>query len=253
MNKTAMRIAKTTAIAMIALASSAGIQTIQAQVEEQENFVWITNTNGITWKEILAGKNSQLHFTDYPSIRPTIVQIVVPEHTRISKIDVSGCANLTNLVIQPSTGKVWHYPNPSNQSYRDWIDTDLIIDASGSGLRQIIARRTTINSIKFPAASYLQAWTLVIEWTEWTDGWERFEPPKLEIRTDTTASEKEIEVVWRTGNLQIADAVNGEWKDYNGISPLRFLLTNPFAHPKDIQFFRIKLEEEQEEPEEESQ
>ena len=249
-----------TAIALIALASIAGIQTTKAQ--EQENYVWITNTNGVTWKETLAGKNSQLHFTDYHSIRPTIAQIVVPEHTRISEIDVSGCANLTNLVIQPSTGKVWGRPNSSNP-HTEWMDTDLIIDASGSGLRQIIARRTMINSIKFPVdirdvdswgntTAYLQAWKLAIEWTEWTDGWERFEPPKLEIRTHTTTNGKEIEVIWRTGNLQIADAVSGEWKDYSGSSPLRFPLTNPFAHPKDMQFFRIKPEEE-EEPEEESQ
>ena len=71
----------------------------------------------------------------------------------------------------------------------------------------------------------------------------------MEIRIITTDREWEIEVIWREGILQIADAVSGEWKDYNGSSPLRFPLINPFTHPKDMQFFRIKPEE-QEEPEE---
>ena len=64
----------------------------------------------------------------------------------------------------------------------------------------------------------------------------------MEIRT---TQREEVEVVWRTGSLQLADAVSGEWKDYSGSSPYRF----PLASAKDMQFFRIKPEE-QEDPEE---
>ena len=58
---------------------------------------------------------------------------------------------------------------------------------------------------------------------------------KLEIRTHATANGTEVEVVWRDGKLQIADAVNGKWRDHLGQSPLRF----PLAAAKDKQFFRI--------------
>ena len=70
----------------------------------------------------------------------------------------------------------------------------------------------------------------------------------MEIRTISTSRGKEVEVIWRERNLQIANDVSGEWKNYTGVSPYRF----PLASAKDMQFFRIKPDEE-EEPNEESQ
>ena len=80
---------------------------------------------------------------------------------------------------------------------------------------------------------------------EWTTNWRAGDPPKMEVRTLTTSNGKEVEVIWREGNLQIADAVSGEWRDHLGSSPLRF----PLAAAKDKQFFRIKPEEEEEQEE----
>ena len=231
------------AIALIALAATTGMPTTQAQEEEQENYVWITNTNGITWKETMAGSNTHIHFTDYLEIRPTIAQIVVPEHARIHQIDVYGCANLTNLIYRPASPKDYH---GGNLRERTW----LTIRADGqTGLRTIttqphMQRRTKIQMRGEDNVFY--AWLLTIKWTT---NWQVGDPPKMEIRNITTARGKEVEVIWREGNLQIADAVNGEWKDYNGSSPLRFPLINPFAHPKDMQFFRIKPEEQEEQEE----
>ena len=230
------------AIALIALASSAGIQTTQAQEEEQENFVWITDTNGHTWKETMAGSNTQIHFTDYPEIRPTIAQIVVPEHARIHIIDVYGCANLTNLVYRPASPKFYSGVTLySRGTLRE--ATHLTIRGDGqTGLRTIatqphMQQRTRIEMRG--AANIYPAWLLNLEWTT---NWQAGDPPKMEIRNITTARGKEVEVIWRIGNLQLADAVNGAWKDYNGLSPYRF----PLAYPKDMQFFRIKPEEKEE-------
>lgn len=227
------------AIALIALAVSTGAQTAQAQEEEQENYLWITNTNGITWKEIMAGNNTHLHFTDYPEIRPTVAQIVVPEHARVHYIDVYGCPNLTNLIYKPSSPKDYSL---GNLRERTWLT---ILADDRTGLRTIatqphMQRRTRIEMRG--AANIYPGWLLNLEWTT---NWQAGDPPEMEIRIITTDREWEIEVIWRTGNLQIADAVSGEWKDYNGFSPYRF----PLATAKDMQFFRIKPEE-QEEPEE---
>ena len=241
-----MRIAKT--IALITLAVSAGNQPTQAQ--EQENYVWITHTNGTTSKGIILGdRNSRLSFEE--DYKPQIAQIVVPEHARIDQIDVIGCVNLTNLIFRPPTAR--RYRTAGYAHLRKWIDASyLTIKASGSGLRTIAMRPQMIRQThmeKGTTNDTIPAWLLTLEWTT---NWQVGDPPKMEIRTHTTTNGKEIEVIWRTGKLQIADAVSGEWKDYSGSSPLRFPLTNPFAHPKDIQFFRIKPEEE-EEPDEESQ
>ena len=89
------------AIALIALAS-AGTETAQAQ--EQENYVWITNTNGITEKRVMT-RRSFIQFGDYEKAR--VAQIVVPEHASIHSIDVRGCGNLTNLIFRPTTAKQW--------------------------------------------------------------------------------------------------------------------------------------------------
>ena len=209
------------AIALIALAATAATQTAQAQ----EYYVWITNTNGMTEKVIMPGTSHILT----QSNNLDIVEIVVPEHTRISQIYVLNCANLTNLVIEPITGK--RHQRFNNQGAW-WNDTDLIIHADGSGLRNITCRKTMRETLTL----HRTGWH-AIQWTEL---------PKMEIRRISNG--KEVEVIWRTGNLQLADAVSGEWKDYNGSSLFRF----PLATAKDMQFFRIKPEEE-EEPEEESQ
>ena len=89
------------------------------------------------------------------------------------------------------------------------------------------------HSILVSRSSLDRSWW-AIQWTELFP-WDKFEPPKLEIRTHTTANGTEVEVVWRDGKLQIADAVAGEYRDHLGSSPLRF----PLAAAKDKQFFRI--------------
>lgn len=237
------RIKTTMAIALIALATSAGTQSTQAQ--EQENYAWITNTNGMTWKGILSGTSSTLAFSD--STKPTIAQIIVPEHARIRELDVRGCANLTNLIIQPTTGKAWTTPH-NNTSRKEWVDTDLTIHASGSGLRNITAPEEMMHKILIAGGVSLSgynnnihhfyAWLLRIQWTV-------AEPPKMEVRRHSAENGIELEIIWRTGNLQIADAVSGEWRDHIGRSPLRF----PLASAKDKQFFRIKPEEGEEQEE----
>ena len=224
------------AIALIALASSAGSQPAQAQ--EQENYVWITNTNGITEKRTLSRPASHLMFSE--DARPRIAQIVVPEHAVIHYIDVYGCVNLTNLIYRPSSVKSYNSANQVRET--GWLT---IIGDDRTGLRTIatqphVQRKTKIHLRG--ETNVFPAWILNLEWTT---NWQVGDPPKMEIRNITTARGKEVEVIWRTGNLQLADAVSGEWKDYNGSSPYRF----PLASAKDMQFFRIKPEEE-EEPEE---
>ena len=198
------------AIALIALAAT---ETTQA------NFAWITNTNGVVWKQDIPRSFLRLQFAD--SDKPKIAQIVVPENTDISTISAYNCVNLTNIVIQPKT------------SITVWIENTKLQNITiRPGMEWKVLLRLNHIEHAFPLALFQIKRTFV-------------ELPKLEIRTHTTTNGKEVEVIWRTGNLQIADAVSGEWKDYNGSSPLRFSLTNPFAHPKDKQFFRIKPEEEE--------
>ena len=237
------------AIALIALASSAGSQTTEAQ--EQENFVWITNTNGNTWKKSIPTiysdeMRSKLYFNG--SDKPKIAKIVVPEHARIHEIDVTGCANLTNLIIQLTTGKVWRTPH-NNTSTKQWVNTELMIHASGSGLRNITAPEEMMHKILIAGGidernifgrniRSFYAWLLRIQWTV-------ADPPKMEVRRHSAENGIELEIIWREGNLQIADAVSGEWRDHLGSSPLRF----PLAAAKDKQFFRIKPEEEEEQEE----
>ena len=228
MNK---RIKTTMAIALIALAVSAGTQTAQAQ--EQESYVWITHTNGMTDKAFI---RDSVGLKDDKSI----AQILVPEHARIHKIDVRGCANLTNIIIQPNTG--W-----STYDGR-WRNNNITIHAYGSGLRNITATDEMMGKIEMVGGISrsgtnnniygIFAWLLRIQWTE-------LQLPKIEVRRHNEENGIELEIIWRTGNLQIADAVSGEWKDHIGNSPLRF----PLAAAKDKQFFRIKPEEEEEQEE----
>lgn len=94
-------------LALITAGLLAVTPEIQAQAppEDPENFAWITNTNGLTWKkEIryffrLGTKGASLYFDE--SDKPKIASILVPEHVEITAINVKGCVNLTNLVIQP--------------------------------------------------------------------------------------------------------------------------------------------------------
>lgn len=243
------------AIALIALASSAGIQTTKAQ--EQENFVWITNTNGITEKRVMT-KNSHIYFFSDREKHET-AQIVVPEHASIASIDMRGGVNVTNLIFRPTTAKQWH----SNSFYPDggqYIPTDKLSISPTPSLRTIamrpeMMRKTDISGVIWTGrereySTTFPAWLLMIEWTT---NWQAGDPPKMEIRTITTNNGNEVEVIWRAGTIQIADALNGKWRDHSGSSPLRFPLTNPFAYPKDMQFFRIKPEEEEEPDPEDNQ
>ena len=246
-NTNTMRIYKhLMAIALIALAS-AGIQFTQAQeeVEEQENYVWITNTNGITEKEVIT-RRSFIYFDDWE--KHEVAQIVVPEHANIGSIDIRGCVNLTNLIYRPASARSWQssltHPNGGYYTHADKLSISPTPSLRTIAMQPQMIPKTEINIGR--SANVIPAWLLSLEWTT---NWQVGDPPKMEIRNITTSRGKEVEVIWREGNLQIGDAVNGEWKDYNGSSPLRFPLITPFVHPKDMQFFRIKPEE-QEEPEE---
>ena len=222
---------KTIAIALIALAASAGIQTGQAQAEEQENYVWITRTNGITEKRVMTGI-SYITFGDYEKAR--VAQIVVPEHASIGSINVRGCVNLTNLIFRPpaysTSSKLFIDPTPSLRTIA------MRPEMMERTYFKITGGQAGHNDISIPA------WLLTIEWTT---NWQTGDPPKMEIRTITTNNGNEVEVIWRASTLQIADALNGKWRDHSGSSPYRV----PLASAKDMQFFRIKPEEE-EEPEE---
>ena len=76
------------------------------------------------------------------------------------------------------------------------------------------------------------------EWwpIQWTELEPEPEPAPIEIKTHATDNGNEVEVIWREGTLQIADAVSGEWRDHIGTSPLRF----PLLSAKDKQFYRIR-------------
>ena len=228
-------------LALLALIA-AGLLAVPPEIQAQEpNFAWITDTNGITWREKilppvpdpLPSTNTRIGWLEetrreHLILRndKSIAEVVVPEHARIGYIDVRGCVNLTNLIIKPKQGV---------GDWEMWTGTGrwLTIYGGGSGLRNITAPRTMINRIGFYAGhdhNYPYAWVLAIQWTE-------LELPKIEIRTQATANGTEVEVVWRDGKLQIADAVNGKWKDYSGDSPLRFPL---WLGAKPQQFFRIR-------------
>lgn len=121
----------------------------QEPPEDPENFAWITNTNGITWKrEIWYTRDvrARLEFerklegSDKPD-KSKIASILVPEHAVINSIDISGCVNLTNLVLQPARA--------GYSFYGRFNDTPLVILAENSGLRNITAQRTMMNSIAF--------------------------------------------------------------------------------------------------------
>ena len=202
--------------------------------QELENFAWITNTNGVTWKREIDSLG-HLHF---PSITPFldttiylagIAEIVVPEHVYISSISLWGCVNLTNIILYPASPQRNTVSEPA-----------LIINAYNSGLRTITCQKTMRDRIVLWGDVRFQAgeWA-ILQWpVQWT------ELPNIEIKTHATDNGKELEVIWEDGTLQITDAISGEWRDYSGSSPLRVPL---WLAAKDKQFFRIKLEEEEEE------
>ena len=170
-----------------------------------------------------------------PAERLKIAEIVVPEHAQLFYIDVSHCVNLTNIVLQTATATVKN-PEPFGEVLIDLGDPYLYIYASNSGLRSITRRKTMDVSISFGIARLRGVPGAIrirrkIQWTVLE------ELPKMEIRPYSTDNGPEVEIVWREGNLQITDTVNGNWKDYSGESPLRVPLA---VNSKAQQFFRIR-------------
>ena len=209
----------------------------KSQAQEPENFAWITNTNGLTWKrEILPRTDDELnsfYFDDElnsfyldpaEGVNQEIAQIVVPEHAIIAVIDVKGCVNLTNIVIRTDLPKTHTRDGRVRVVNSSTGEQWLRIDAGNTGLINITCSKAMRDRILLRRGT---------EW--WPIYWTELELSKLEIRTHTTANGPEVEIVWRDGKLQIADAVNGEYRDHLGSSPLRF----PLAAAKDKQFFRI--------------
>ena len=219
----------TLGLAVVALASSLAPSKAQAQ----ENFAWITNTNGVTWKAPITspdggGKGSYL-FLHYGDGVEEASQILVPEHAIISHIYVGGCINLTNIILRPAKARYFQNPGLVEDATR------IHIQAQGAGLRTITCQKTMrdhialyVGNARFQAGEW--AVPIQVQWIELK------ELPKMEIRTHSTDNGPEVEIVWREGNLQIANAVNGKWKDYRGNSPLRFPL---WLGAKD-RFFRIR-------------
>ena len=203
----------TLGIAVIVLAGSLAPSKAQAQ----ENFAWITNTNGVTWK--MEFPTGDLGFwEDFSIDRQKIAEIVVPEHAIIKSIFIMECVNLTNIVLHP---------------VRPAENFGLNIWTRGSGLLNITCRKTVRDRIILTGSALFHEgeWAIFQRPVQWT------ELPKMEIRTHSTDNGKELEVIWREGNLQITDAVNGNWKDYSGNSPLRIPLA---VNSKAQQFFRIR-------------
>ena len=224
-------------LALIAAGLLGGPMEIQAQEppEERENYALITHTNGMTWKEKIIGVPTSeglpaYHLGFLQRHKPQIAEIVVPENALINVIRAEGCVNLTNIVIHPKTAP----------PYASWFRSGpLEIDVGeNSELRNITCygemrdRIIIYGHAKFHAGG----WSIIppVQWTELFP-WVEPEPPRIEIKTHAAANGKEMEIVWRDGTLQTADAVNGEYRDHLGQSPLRF----PLAAAKDKQFFRI--------------
>ena len=214
---------------MVVLAVSLAPSKAQAQ----ENFAWITNTNGVTWKKKIHSRGL-LHFIDespwsddFSGERPKIASIFVPEHAKINYIEVYGCVNLTNIVLLPAFPK--DHPHFTGKRLS-------IHNMQSSGLRTITCKKTMRDSIQFHGGWVNfqgEGWSIqrAVQWID-------LEPPQIDIRKLTTATGPELEIIWRNGTLQIADAVNGKWEDYSGSSPLRVPLW------KDKQFFRIRKRDE---------
>ena len=223
----------TLGIAVVALASSLAPSKAQAQ----ENFAWITNTNGVTWKKKFHSNGYLTFQGELRSERPKIAEILVPEHAKITYIEAYGCVNLTNIILLPSTTTRFdYYDRPIVNGKKMWI---AITD--DSGLRTIACKKTMRDLIWISGGSagfHEGGWS-----KEWSVQWIDLEPPQIAIRKITdalTGTVNELEIIWRNGMLQIADAVNGKWEDYSGPSPLRVSLA---VNSKAQHFFRIKKRE----------
>ncbi len=211
----------------------------KSQAQEPENFAWITNTDGMTWKKEIRhtysgyyGHRESLSFDE--SDKPKIASILVPEHAAITSINVKGCVNLTNLVIQPARAGYYALAIVRGDEIPHYFwDTPLVINAENSGLENITYSKTMRNSIRLTRGE-AEWWPI-----QWTEPKPKPEPAPIEIRTHATDNGNEVEVIWREGMLQIADAVSGEWRDHIGSSPLRF----PLLSAKDMQFYRIRRSE----------
>ena len=178
----------------------------------QEPFVWMTNINGLTWKQTVSGS------TINQSNNQDLVKIIVPENVVLSSIDIDGCVSLTNLVIQT---------DPEKQK----AEGELLVKAADSGLRNITIQPGLEWQVRIEQkrsdSDYLGIFIVAVTFAE---------PPKLEIRTFQGTSGWEVEVVWRESSLQAADNVGGPWKDIPASSPYQF----PLASAKSKQFFRLK-------------
>ena len=210
---------------------------LEIQAQEPENFVWVTNTNGMTWKKEIRhtysgyyGHRESLSFDE--SDKPKIASILVPEHAAITSINVKGCVNLTNLVIQPARSGVYTTNHLTGEEHY-FFEEPLVIMAENSGVLNITCSKTMRNSIRLTRGD-AEWWPI-----QWTEPEPEPEPVPIEIRTHATDNGPEVEVIWREGMLQIADAVSGEWRDHIGTSPLRF----PLLSAKDMQFYRIRRSE----------
>ena len=186
----------------------------------------------MTWKKEISDVSGTARLRFGYSERQKIAEIVVPEHANITYIFVYECVNLTNIVLHP--------PKPRNsRGIESWgSNWGLDIWAGDSGLRNITRKKTMRDSIfLYQTRAGLQAggWAWSLQEVQWTEL-----PPNIKIKTLLTDNGKELEVIWEDGTLQIADAVNGEWKDYSGSSPLRVPLA---VNSKPQQFFRIKKSE----------
>ena len=214
----------TLGLAVVALASSLA----PAKAQEQQHFAYVTNTNGVTWKKEIT-QNVLGGLLIIPG-QHKIASILVPEHAEIDYIEVQGCVNLTNIVLLPD------FPKEDRYGARRLSIISADYDGTPfrtSGLRTITCKKTMRDSIRL-----YQGWSTFLaggwgESVQWTD---LEELPRIEIRTHSTANGKELEIIWRGSNLQIADTVRGEWKDHLGSSPLRF----PLLSAKDMQFYRIE-------------
>ena len=207
-------------LAVIVLAGSLAPSKAQAQdYPDPYPDVWVTYTNGVTVSKRVPVAGGVIGFPLGPS-KYAVAEIVVPDNVLIFEIYVEGFVNLTNIVLHPAL------PIKTRPS------VPLIIHAGKSGLLNITCKPSMKDRIVlFGDASFHEGeWAILQRPVQWT------ELPNIEIKTHSTDNGSEVEIVWREGNLQIADAVNGEWRDHFGVSPLRF----PLAAAKDKQFFRIK-------------
>ena len=127
-------------LAFLAIIAAGLLAVPPKKSQAQENFAWITNTNGVTWKKEIKKYDGKLFFDEYNSERPKIAEIIVPEHAFITQIDVRGCRNLTNLVIQPAKAATY-------RNGHIWENTGVALFAEHSGLRNVSAPRTMLNSI----------------------------------------------------------------------------------------------------------